>query len=112
MTYCDFIIQKEHKFLRNVLSKDDLSKSNAIETVESFHENFKKFLRICIFADNAIKTYNEFEDCPHNELIDFLKENLEIESFNELKEKISETKVKSTSKIPKFKIQIYAFFLQ
>ena len=110
MTYCDFIIQKEHKFLRNVLSKDELSKSDAIETVESFHENFKKFLRICIFADNAIKTYNEFDDCPHDELINFLKENLEIENFNELKEKISETKVKSTSKISKFKIQIYAFF--
>ena len=110
MTYGDFIIQKEHKFLRNVLSEEQLAKSNAIHNLQSFHDTFKKYLRICIYADDSLKTLNEFHECPHEELIDYITENLEIENFEELKDAISAVKVKSISKISKFKIQIYAFF--
>ena len=110
VTYSDFIIQKEHKFLRNVLSKEKLAKSKAIQDLQSFHNQFKKYLRICIYADDSLKTLNEFDECPHDELIDYIKENLDIENFEELKDAISMVKVKSTSKISKFKIQIYAFF--
>ena len=110
MTYGDFLIQKEHKFLRNVLSIDNLSKSEAIANIDSYHKNFRKFLRICIFADNAMKTLNKLDDCPHDELIEFLNENLDIENFSQLKEKIGETSTKSSSKISKFNIQTYAFF--
>ena len=40
ITYGDFIIQKEHKFLRNVLSNEDLQKSDSIKSLESYHEKF------------------------------------------------------------------------
>ena len=110
MTYGDFLIQKEHKFLRNVLSTEALSRSNAIANINSYHESFKKFLRICIFAIDSMKTLNELDDCPHNELIEFLNE-IDIEDFIQLKEKIGEISTKSTnSKISKFNIQTYAFF--
>ena len=109
MTYCDFIIQKEHKFLRNVLSISDLSKSDSISTIDSYHKNFKKFLRLCIFAESSIKTLNEINDCNHEELVNFLNEK-GIENFSQLKEKISALNVKSKSKISQFNIQIYAYF--
>ena len=113
ITYGDFIIQKEHKFLRNVLSKEDLKKSESIKSLESFHEKFRKYIRICIFAEDSLKTLNEFSECFHEELIDFINENFEeIENFEELKELISEVKVKSKSKISKFNMQIYAFFIK
>ena len=110
MTYADFLIQKEHKFLRNVLSIEALSRSNAIANINSYHKSFKKFLRICIFAIDSMKTLNELDDCPHNELIEFLNE-IDIEDFTQLKQKIGEISTKSTnSKISKFNIQTYAFF--
>ena len=111
ITYGDFIIQKEHKFLRNVLSKEDLKKSESIESIESYHEKFKKYIKICIFAEDSLTTLNKFSECVHEEFIDFINENFEeIENFAELKELISEIKVKSRSKVSKFKMQIYAFF--
>ena len=111
ITYDDFIIQKEHKFLRNVLSKQDLQKSDSIKSLESYHENFKKYIRICIYTESSIKTLSNFTECFHDELVEFLNENFpDIENFEELKELISEVKVKSRSKISKFNMQIYAFF--
>ena len=111
ITYGDFIIQKEHKFLRNVLSKEDFKKSESIESIESYHEKFKKYIKICIFAEDSLTTLNKFSECVHEEFIDFINENFEeIENFAELKELISEIKVKSRSKVSKFKMQIYAFF--
>ena len=94
ITYGDFIIQKEHKFLRNVLSKEDLKKSESIESIESYHEKFKKYIKICIFAEDSLTTLNKFSECVHEEFIDFINENFEeIENFAELKELISEIKV-------------------
>ena len=111
ITYGDFIIQKEHKFLRNVLSEEELKKSESIQTYESYHEKFKEYIKICIFAEDSVKTSNEFSDCVHEEFIDFINLHFdEIENFEELKELISNVKVKTRSKIPKFKLQIYAFF--
>ena len=111
ITYGDFIIQKEHKFSRNVLSKEDLKKSESIKNIESYHEKFKKYIKICIFAEDSLATLNNFSECVHEEFIDFINENFEeIENFTELKELISEVKVKSRSKVSKFKMQIYAFF--
>ena len=43
MSYGDFIIKKEHKFLRNIFSKKELMSSAAIKNLQSFHENFSKF---------------------------------------------------------------------
>ena len=86
ITYGDFIIQKEHKFLRNVLSKEDLKKSESIKSIESYHEKFKKYIKICIVAEDSLTTLNNFSECVHEEFIDFINENFEeIENFAELK---------------------------
>ena len=49
MSYGDFIIKKEHKFLRNIFSKEELMSSNAIKNLQSFHENFSKFLQVVVY---------------------------------------------------------------
>ena len=40
MGYGDFVIKKEHTFLRNIFSKEQLLKSPATATYESFHKHF------------------------------------------------------------------------
>ena len=57
----------------------------------------------------------EFSECCHSELIEFLNEYCkDCIDFIELKEKISDTEVKSKqkSKIPNFTLKLYAFFYQ
>ena len=114
-SYGDFIIQKEHKFLRNIFSEDDLQKSDAIKNLESFHEHFSKYLRLVIFAEKCLSSFKEFSECYFEELNEFLFENCEdCADFTDLKEKISETEVKSKQKsnISKFNLKLYAFFYQ
>ena len=49
MSYGDFIIKKEHMFLRNIFSKEELLKSSSIDTFESFHKHLLNFRNSCIF---------------------------------------------------------------
>ena len=105
MSFADFIIEKEHKFLRNIFSKEELESSVAIKNIESFHEYFNKFLQIIIYAQeciNSMKDFSEsFYDILNNFLIDYCEDCCD---FVELKEKISDIEIKSKhkSKIPKF----------
>ena len=115
MPYGDFIIQKEQKFLRNIFSKEDLEKSDAIKDLESIHEHFSKYLRIVVFAEKCLTSLKEFSECYYEELNEFLLENCEeCNDFTDLKDKISETEVKSKQKsvIPKFNLKLYTFFYQ
>ena len=115
MSFGDFIIQKEHKSLRNIFLEEDLKKSDAIKDIESYHENFLKYLKLCVFTEKSINSYKDFSECPFYELIEFIQEHLtEITDFDELKERISETEVKSKqkSKISKLTLKIYSFFYQ
>ena len=118
MSYGDFIIEKEHKFLRNIFSKKELERSDAIKNIESFHEHFCKFLQIVIYAQQCINSMKDFSECCYDELIDFCNNYCkDCVDFIELKEKISDIEIKSKqqqqkSKIPKFTLQLYAFFYQ
>ena len=71
MFYANLIIVKEHKFLRNVFSEDELSTSEAIKNIHSFHENFPKFLKIVVYLQNTLHLIQEFSDCNYEELNDF-----------------------------------------
>ena len=115
MSYGDFITEKEHKFLRNVFSKKELDGCDAIKNIESFHENFCKFLQIVVYAQECINSMKEFSECFYDELINFCNDYCkDCIEFIELKEKISdiEIKTKQKSKISKFTLQLYAFVYQ
>ena len=49
MLYSNFIIFKEHKFLRNIFSSDILKKTNSLKDLKTFHEKFISFLKIAVF---------------------------------------------------------------
>ena len=115
MSYGDFIIQKKHKFLRNIFSKENLKKSEVIKNLESFPEHFSKYLRLTVYAEKCLTSLKEFSDCCYEELNEFILENCEdCNDFNDLKEKNLETEVKSKQKsvIPNFNLKLYAFFYQ
>ena len=112
MSYGDFIIKKEHMFLRNVYSKETLSKSTALATFQSFHKHFSDFLKIVIFLEDAISKMIHLSDCRYLPLIEFIRKHLsEFDSFEQVKEEIETVEIKgyTNSKISKFTLQLYAF---
>ena len=56
MSYSDFVIRKEHKFLRNIFSEEELSTSNALKDFKTYPEKFSKFLCIAIYLQNCLNT--------------------------------------------------------
>ena len=76
MSYADFVVKKEHMFLRNIFSKEQLSKSLAIFTFESFHKNFIDFLEIVIFLEEGINSLSQISDCSYPNLIVFIQKTL------------------------------------
>ena len=115
MSYSNFVIHKEHKFLRNIFSEEELSTSVALKDFPTYHKNFSRVLRIAIYLQNSLIRIQEFSDCVYDELIDFCSELCkDCENFLEIKETISAVEIKNTtqSKIPKSTLQIYAFVYQ
>ena len=109
------MIAKEHKFLRNIFSEDELSSSDALKNFRSFHENFSRFLKIVVYLQQNLNLIQEFTDCVYNNLIKFCGEFCkDCNDFSELKDRISDVKIKSkrTTKIPKFTLKLYAFVYQ
>ena len=112
MSYGDFIIKKEHMFLRNIFSKEELLKSSSINTFESFHKHFIEFLEIVVFLEEGINLSLQFSDCSYPNLIRFIQKHFsEFDSFKHIKQDIETVEIKGyiNSKIPKFNLQLYAF---
>ena len=72
MPYGDFIIKKEHKFLRNIFSEEELMSSPAIKNLQSFNENFSKFLQVVVYLQNSINSIKDFSECFYDELLRIL----------------------------------------
>ena len=112
MSYGDFIIKKEHMFLRNIFSEKELLKSSSIATFESFHKHFIEFLKIVVFLEEEIKSSRLFSDCSYVNLKRFIEKHFsEFDSFKHIKQDIETVEIKgySNSEIPKFNLQLYAF---
>ena len=101
--------------MRNIFSKEELMSSPAIKNLQSFYENFSKFLQVVIYLQNSINSIKDFSECFYDKLLEFCNGFCDdCTDFIEIKEKISDVEVKSkqTTKIPKFTLQIYAFVYQ
>ena len=97
MPYSDFVICKEHKFLRNIFSEEELATTSALKDLSTYHEKFTKFLHISIYLQNSVDTIQEFCDCPHEELLNFCLEFCSgCVDFIEIKLRISNVDMKNS----------------
>ena len=46
MIYYDFIVRKEHKFIRNVLNPDVLIQSENFKNLNNYHSTFNFFVNV------------------------------------------------------------------
>ena len=102
MSYVDFMIFREHKFLRNIFSSEEIAMTDSLKDLKTCHQTFVKFLKVIIILQNALNTHEEFSDCFDEDLLNFCRDNCaDCSDFNELKETIGSVKVKNN---PGFKI--------
>ena len=61
-------IFKEHKFLRNAFSIEELTKTDSMKDVKH-HRNCVRFLKIVVFLQNAFNTCDEFNECFNDDFV-------------------------------------------
>ena len=113
MTFGDFIIRYEHKFLRNIYTKEQINYSSDIKDLQSYYETFQKFIHISIGLISMLNHYNKNVTLNY-EVQEFIQDIFNDDSFDDIKNHIMKTETKnalSTSykKVPKFNFKIYAF---
>ena len=118
ISYGDFFIRCEHKFLKNVYSKEQLTSSSQTKTLKDYYQTLKKFLEICISLQSVLISHVDFDDYDDEsdrELKGFLQTNCAGYDLDELRNQIDKMDIKNitkntdSSKIPKFHLKLYAF---
>ena len=72
MTYGDFIIRFEHKFIRNIYTINQVKKSHYLQTLENYFEIYQKFVSISIGLLSMFNNYNK-NDKINTEVSDFIE---------------------------------------
>ena len=113
MTYDDFIIRYEHKFLRNIYTNDQIKFSHHIENLQNYYEIFQKFISTSVGLLSMLNNYN-INDEMNFEVSEFIEENFVNDTIDEIKNRIMQTEIKnalssSYGKVSKFNLKIYAF---
>ena len=68
MTYDDFFIRFEHKFLRNIYSQYELAQSKHICSMENYYTEYKKFTNIYISILSIFGTNSNIDDNMNEDL--------------------------------------------
>ena len=86
MTYCGFVVKKEHSFSRNVYDNDVLEQSDRYKDLKTSYGNFERFLKCCVLLDKYYTSDSEIENIDHDCVEEFLTFDLqeECQSFLEL----------------------------
>ena len=99
MSYSDFLIRKEHKFLRNIYSFEDLQKSKNLKDLENYHVAFQKSLGVVIFMKYGLKNSITYDDIYHDDLKEFCQKHCPayLHDVIGLIDEIKQTKVKKNT---------------
>ena len=116
MSYGDFFIRYEHKFLRNIYSHSEIAESPQICTLQNYYVVYQKFIKVCISLLALLSSLiNKDKDKFDINLRDLLQEKYPETDLEELRKKTDRVEknniIRSTndSKIARFDLKLYAF---
>ena len=111
MSYTDFYMRYEHKFLRNIFSKEELETLKELKILESYYEVFDRFLTPVILLESTIKKQETFSETGKEKLSNFIEKHCKgAENYHKIAEQIKEAEIKHFDpKIPNFSQQLYSF---
>ena len=74
MTFEDFIIHFEHRFIRNICTYEQIKDSHHLETLEKYYEIYQKYVAISIGLLSMFNNYNKNDEI-NTEVSEFIEEN-------------------------------------
>ena len=107
MSYLDFLIRKEHAFIRNIFDKKELQKSRYLKSLEDYHKAMCLYIKLVKVAETEIKNVDCYDLIYDDDLQKFLQDECPAYEYD-LPGLISEIKSVEVrnfkSKVPKFTI--------
>ena len=97
MTFGDFKIRYEHKFLRKIYTKDQINYFSDIKDVQSYYQTFQKFIHISIGLISMLNHYN-----TNYEVQEFFQDIFNNDSIDDIKNHIMKTEIKNPLSISNF----------
>ena len=113
MSYGDFVIRFEHKFIRNIFTNEQIQQSDDLNCLENYYKTYQKFISISIGLLSLFNNYHRIDEL-NNETSEFMEESFANDTIDELKNRVMQTEIKNALKtsfgrVPKFNLKIYAF---
>ena len=113
MTYGDFIIPFEHKFLRNIYTEEQIMQSDHVKNLKNYYEIFNEYIQICVGLLALLNSYNR-QNYINDTTEEFVQEKFADETLSEIKNAINKTEIKnaisqSRGTIFKFNLKVCAF---
>ena len=93
-TYLHFIIFVEHSFIRNIFKHEELKMSKSIQTLENYHQAFRKMLKIVSLLKDNYSSASDIEDISDNCVAEFVEE-MGFDNFNDLYLENENTQIKN-----------------
>ena len=93
-TYLDFVMFVEHSFIRNIFEYEELNISKSIQTLENYHQAFRKTLQIVTLLNTNYSTESDIEDISDDCVAEFRKE-MGFDNFSDLYLEIENTQIKN-----------------
>ena len=113
MSFGDFVIHCENKFLRNIYTEEQIKDSHHVKDLESYYESFEQYILICVGLSALLNNFNR-NDFINLATEEFVEDKFAGEEISAIKNTINKTEIKialSTThgNVPKFNIKIYAY---
>ena len=113
MTFGDFIIRYEHKFLRNIYTTEEIQKSGHIKNLQCYYEIFQEYIQICT---GLLALLNSFDrhDYINSATEEFVENQFAGDDINDIKNTINQTEIKNIlsmtkGNVSKFNLKVYAY---
>ena len=113
MSFGDFVIRYEHKFLRNIYTEKEIKDSDQVKDLKSYYEIFEQYTGICVgllALFNNISRYNFLNFNTEK----FVENNFAGEEIDEIKNVTNKTEIKNLlfntyKNAPEFNWKVYAY---
>ena len=113
MSFGDFVICYEHKFLRNIYTEKQIKDSHHVKVLESYYEIFEEYILIHIRLLALLNNFNR-HDFINVVTEEFVEDKFAGEEIVETKNTINKTEIKNAlstahRNVPKFNLKVYAY---
>ena len=113
MSFGDFVICYEHKFLRNIYTENQIKDLHLVKVLESYYEIFEEYILIHIRLLALLNNFNR-HDFINVVTEEFVEDKFAGEEIVETKNTINKTEIKNAlsathRNVPKFNLKVYAY---